>query len=204
MGSRMPDHWALIMARGQSRRMGVPKGLVSLVEGGPPLLTLVDDLYRQLGWPRLVVTLDDLVAPYEAVLPRDGHRHWLGAETGGETARTIQLGFLFLAHRLQEEDFLWIHPVDLPLVQPETLVHLRDTLEETAAQGIRPRFKEQPGHPVVLQVALLRQLFGNLETPVDGTMKEQLHHLPLAMCPVIDQGVIMDFDDPRCLAAWQE
>ena len=200
----MPDHWALIMARGQSRRMGVPKGLVSLVEGGPQLLTLVDDLYRQRGWPRLVVTLADLVAPYEAVLPHDGQRLWLGAETGGETARTIQLGYRFLAHRLDEEDFLWIHPVDLPLVQPETLVHLRNTLEETAVQGIRPHYGDQPGHPVALQVALLRQLFGDLETPVDGTMKEQLHHLPVALCPVEDAGVITDFDDPRGIAAWQE
>jgi CTP:molybdopterin cytidylyltransferase MocA len=200
----MPDHWALIMARGQSRRMGVPKGLVSLAEGGPPLLALVDDLYRHLGWPRLVVTLADLVVPYEGVLCQDAQRFWLGAEPGGETARTIQLGYRFLADRMDEEDFLWIHPVDLPLVRPETLVHLRSTLEETAVQGIRPRYGNQPGHPVVLKVALLRQMFGDQEAPVGGTMKEQLHHLPLALCPVEDEGVITDFDDPRGIASWQE
>ena len=82
--------WAVIMARGQSRRLGFPKGAATLGPGGKPLLTLVEELYRQLDFCRLVVTVPELEDNYGALLAGGPGLMMVTWPEGGDTALTLR------------------------------------------------------------------------------------------------------------------
>lgn len=195
---------AVIMARGRSARMGYPKGTAVLGPGQPPLLAVVDRLYRELDWPRMIVTLEDLMVPYQALLDPDPESVWVAAAPGGDTALTLKTAWDALSGLSLQPTHLWAHPVDLPLVKRHTVAIIREQSRLHPDKIVRPVHEGQPGHPVVLPTCLLPEIFDpSVRTNIAGPMRNLLADLAaggrVTALPVTDPGVVRDFDHPEDL-----
>ncbi len=191
---------AVILARGDSRRMGRPKGLLNLPDSDEPLVGTIAELYRN-RCPVVVVTLDSLAGAYEqALVGRDGVRV-MGRPPGGETALSVWWGWQGYADK-EQVTHVWAHPVDLPLVSPATLdLLLAQSLVRPEAL-IRPVVNDGPGHPVVIPAGLLAELTPG-SRDLQGPFRDFIAGLqarnpgpPVIMVACEDRGTIMDFDTP--------
>jgi len=201
---------AVIMARGQSRRMGMPKGLLRLDPAGDTFLGILTALYGGLGVPGDVVALAGTADRYRAVMPAGGKGRVLAAEPGGDTALTV-----LIACRTWRADkiawsHVWAHPVDLPLVRPATLELLRDISRKHPDKVIRPVWEDNPGHPVLLPASALIHLEScilyhdrPLRDYLDADSFDGLRFGP-ELVPVGDPGVARDFDRPEDLAPFDD
>lgn len=194
---------AVILARGESRRMGYPKGLARQENDGSPFVARIAALYRALEIPVLVVALETAADAYRQVLDEDEHLRVIAAAGGGGTARTLAVAW---AAAPEGVTHLWAHPVDLPLVRSATLIELRSRSLERPQRALGVEHGGRPGHPLVFPATFLRKL---KEGPIDwcgtdGDMRGALRPEILAACGLEleridspDEGVILDFDtDP--------
>ena len=195
--------WAVVMARGESRRMGRPKGLCRLPGMDHNFLVSIVRLYQNLDFPVAIVTTPRWRQAYARELTETDEVRWIEAAAGEGTARTVMAALIALA---DSATHLWLHPVDLPGVDPASLQELR-TRSRTSPQAVLvPEYEGQPGHPVVLP----SRPFAALEPSVPpGAMRPWLLELtrpgpdqlaPLLAVPLTDAGVIRDYDDPEALA----
>jgi len=195
--------WGVILARGDSQRMGQPKGLCRAEDDHRPFLQRIHDLYAGLGWPLAVVTQPELREVYSFLL-RWQQIRWILRERGLGTAASVGAALLVLRGMATH---LWLHPVDLPAVRPATLAHLGAISSRYPEAVLVPVHEQRPGHPVVLPTLTM----GRLADPgLPGSMRAQLRRwcgegpgrlAPLHHIAVEDIGVITDHDEPESLAA---
>jgi CTP:molybdopterin cytidylyltransferase MocA len=191
--------WAVLMARGDSRRMGQPKGLCRLPGVERTFLEVITGLYRDAGHPVAVVTTDDLAAQYRRCCPELWVDAWLLRTRGGGTAETVMAALADLADRATH---LWLHPVDLPGVAADSLAAIRCCSQAHPGAVIVPEFQGIPGHPVVLPTGPFEFLIGwpiptaqmrpwLLELTAPGPKRVA----PLQTISLEDVGVVTDYDD---------
>jgi CTP:molybdopterin cytidylyltransferase MocA len=185
------DH-AVILARGASRRMGSPKGLCRLAGSPRNLLETVLDLYAAFGLPTAVVTTPALATLYRDACRLPGPVCWIEYPAGGGTAATCLAAAAGLA---SDHTHLWLHPVDLPAVQPATLDSLRRVSSASPDAVVIPRHDDRRGHPVLVPMAPWRGL-----APDDhpGEMRELIaaSGCEIVWLDVQDAGVVSDVDEP--------
>jgi len=199
----------IVLARGRSRRMGRPKGLVVLPDDPRPLLARARDPYRGRGWPTVVVTLPELVAAYGAALA-DGEAPRMVPEAGGGgTARSVFAGWRALADGAAGDPaatHVWVQPVDLPHVRRATVDRLLAASCAEPDRCLRPLYGDEPGHPVVLTAEQLVR-WARDHAAWRGDLRELMAAAPpsrpLRHVPVEDAGVRDDIDAPTDVAARQ-
>ncbi len=198
----------VIMARGDSRRMGRPKGLCRLDQTGAPLITRVHRLYSDMGIPILLVTRSADQEAYDAIVKNDSIKI-LSAPGGGDTALTMKLALDWSKVHGINPDYFWAHPVDLPLVRPQTINALLAAASPEPLTAWRPVCNHIPGHPVLVPGVLLPRI---LEAEsADAAMSQVLKEAetqgiisPLQWLEVDDTGIFTDFDSPAQLQSKQK
>jgi molybdenum cofactor cytidylyltransferase len=187
--------WGVILARGESVRMGRPKGLCRLPGDTSTFLASICELYGRAGLPVAVVTRPDLASLYRAETCGICVDEWVLLDRGGGTAASCLAAVASLAERATH---LWFHPVDLPLVTDETLARLRAVSSEVPGAVLVPWHGAHRGHPVVTPVSPWRDL-SSADHP--GAMKTLIedHDVPVRRVPLQDPGIHQDFDRPEDL-----
>lgn len=187
---------AVILARGDSARMGGPKGLCRLPGEADPFLVCIARLHAARGVPVAVLTRPDLLEIYRAGAGDAPVADWLVHPRGGGTATTVLAAVAALDGRATH---LWLHPVDLPLVASATLERIAALSAAAPGEILVPRYRGLRGHPVLTPLAPWRGL-----DPVDhpGPMRDLLAggEAPLRFVDVPDPGICRDFDAPADLA----
>lgn len=189
--------WAVILARGESRRMGAPKGLVVLPDDPRPLLNRVAALHEAGGRPLCIVATPALAAAYAGALPRRLRPVWALHPAGGDTAASVLAAVARLRDRATH---LWLHPVDVPLVAAATCDLLAAASRREPGTVVVPVFGPDRGHPVV---APLAPWLGLDPGDHDGPMRDLIaaSGVPVRRLPVADAAVVRDFDRPPAGAA---
>lgn len=175
---------AIILCAGGSRRMGRPKGLLSL--DGLPLLVRHVQAFAPSS-RRVVVVLGARAEDHARALP-DGvelahNPDW----EQGHPADSLRRAILDADVR----GTAWVTPVDVAPPRPETLA----ALLRAGAPAVPRDARGRDGHPVLLDGALLDRI--RARAP-EGGLRALLG--AARRVPVDDPLVAEDFDDP---AAWR-
>jgi molybdenum cofactor cytidylyltransferase len=180
---------ALLLAAGQSRRMGAAK--LALPLGGQPIIARTYANLAAAGLPVLLVTGAHAAAVI-AALPQAPRVH---AEDHGEgLAASLKAG---LAAAPPDWTAALVMLGDMPFVRPDTLAALAAALDAGAA-AVQPVFAGRPGNPAGFARTLWPSLMALQGDRGAGdllkTLGPALHRIA-----VDDPGIHQDIDTPEDL-----
>jgi CTP:molybdopterin cytidylyltransferase MocA len=187
---------AVILAAGDSTRMGFPKALL-LTPAGRPFVASIADTFAAAGITDIVV-----------VTGRDHDRiaDALAHERLPVSPRVVrnpdpsrgQLSSLLLGIESVPANApaAVVTLVDVPLVTAETVRLVISEWQRTNAPIVRPAIGERHGHPVVFDRCLFNEL---RNAPLDAGAKAvvRAHADDIVNVAVTDAGCLIDVDTPR-------
>ena len=160
---------AIVLAAGDSTRMGAPKALLLTADGRPFVAAVIRALAAAGVTDIVIVTGRD----HEAVVAA------VGTDAPPVTPRFVrnpdpargQLSSLWVGMDAAIEpdtEALLLTLVDVPLIRPETIAAVVDVWRRTRAPIVRPAIGDRHGHPVVFDRAVFQELRG---APPDANQK---------------------------------
>lgn len=182
----MPDRVrAILLAGGESRRMGVCKQTLPL--GGKPVIVHCVDALTDAG----ILGITVVVGKYGNAI-----RQALGnlkvdvvgnVLPGADMADSVRTGLNAMNH---DTTGVMICLSDHPLVKSGTMEKLLETHRVSPCQILIPVCQEKNGHPVIFPTELLKIIHHG------GTLRDIIQANPerVRRIPVDDAGVIMDMD----------
>jgi len=182
---------SVILAAGDSQRMGTPKAL--LRTGATTFVQQIVAAHREAHVSPIVVVVgaaaDEIareLSGTSAKVVRNDHHH-LGQLS------SIHAGLRAISSA--PVDGVLIHPVDHPGVRVETLTLLMKTFEQRHPDIVLPVFRGARGHPVVFASGLFAEL---LATPLDLGARAlvRAHAGSTVEVVTVDEGVVLDIDTP--------
>jgi len=182
----------LVLAAGESRRMGRDKALL-LYRGR----TFLDNILASLaaaGIEKVAVVLGHHAeAIQRAVKPAEARVVVNYDYQRGQTS-SLQTGLAALAPDSPEAVILCL--VDHPAISPEIIGKLIDQFESTHPLVIIPTHKGQRGHPVVIGQELFPELLAlTPEAPANAVIRK--YRNATQFVEVADPGILVDVDDPE-------
>ncbi|HEY4739890.1 MAG TPA: nucleotidyltransferase family protein [Candidatus Acidoferrales bacterium] len=185
---------AIILAAGESRRMGSPKALVPL-RG----LTFVEHLVAATRHARVGLTRIVLGAGAGDIRPRlnaDASTIVVNHEWEKGPLSSIQTGLRSLEG--MEVEGALICPVDHPLVTQHLVSSMIEAFDVTNCAIILPTYHGRRGHPVLFSSTLFSELMAApMETGARTVVRAHANNI--ASVPTEEEGVILNLDDPAAL-----
>jgi molybdenum cofactor cytidylyltransferase len=187
---------AIILAAGDSIRMGRPKALLPDPDGRPFVARVVRTFAEARVRDVIVVTGSQHAAIFDAIAS-DGPPVTPVFVTNSQPSlgqlASLRIG-LAAAAKLDVDGVL-VTPVDIPMVRPSTVRELVRAWERTRAPIVRPAVGERHGHPVLFDCAVFDALRA---APLALGARTVVHAWGdrLVNVPVDDGGCLSDIDTP--------
>ncbi len=187
---------AIVLAAGESRRMGSPKALLPI--GGKPFIERIVSVLAASKVGKVFVVLGHNAAEMK---PKIDHLP-VTIVINKDYAKG-QLSSLIAAIRsLKEEDVgervdgVLVHLVDHPFLSLALVNHMIDQFYKSKKLIVIPRYKGRRGHPVIFSSQLFTEL---LEAPLDQGAKAvvRAHRDETLEIEAEDEGVVVDIDTPE-------
>lgn len=183
---------AVILAAGESRRMGTPKALLSYRD-----LTFVDHLLSATQHPRIGIRRVVLGAGADEI--RSELRLDDSEIVINHNWQSGQLSSLHAALRSLPDgktEGILLCPVDHPLISSHLVADLVQAFETSGKDIILPVFRGQRGHPVIFRSTLYQEL---LDAPPDVGARAvvRAHPKSIEAVPTEEEGVILNLNDPE-------
>lgn len=179
---------AIVVAAGESRRMGCCKQLLDL-EGKTALARCLETL--RAGGVREIVVVVGLQGGAVAVeAGRFQVRIVVNEDPAGDMASSVQVGQRSLT---TEVSGVIVALCDYPLVTPATIAALAAAHEESPALILIPVHGGRRGHPTLFPLEILA------ETAAGETLRDLVRRSPerVRMIEVHDPGILLDMDTPE-------
>jgi molybdenum cofactor cytidylyltransferase len=186
----------LILAAGESRRMGRDKALLTY-HGRSFLETLIDTL-GAAGIEKVTVVLGHHAETIQRAVNLAAVRVVVNHDYQRGQTSSLQLG-LAAAAAADSPEAVILCLVDHPAISTEVMAKLRERFEFTRPPVLIPIYKGERGHPVVISQALFPEL---LALPPDEGANTVIHKYRNAtqFVEVADPGILLDVDDPESYA----
>lgn len=183
---------AIILAGGESRRMGTPKALLQLGSE-----TFAGRLARVLGTVAAPVLL---VTGAEPSIQAAGARMVHNPDWRDGQLTSLQAG---LRQVPADAPAVFFAPVDCPAFAVETVEALWAAFQTTHAVLTIPRLGDRRGHPVLARADLIPEF---LALPPNATARDVIHprRSETLYVDVDDQGILADIDTPEAYREWTE
>ena len=193
--------FAIVLAAGESSRMGRPKPLCPF--GERPALELVLDACGHAGVPRIVV-LGHAADQVRAGIKFGGAQVVVNRDFAKGQTSSLQTGLRELP--ADAEGFL-LFPADHPLITADEIVPIVAEYRRRRAerQIFIPSYNLKRGHPVLFDASMKEEL---LKLPPDTPARTvvDLHPGRIAYVEIPTAAILMDMDTPedyaRCLEEW--
>jgi molybdenum cofactor cytidylyltransferase len=184
---------AILLAAGESRRMGFPKPL--LMVGDKTFLARSADSILAVA-PRLIVVLGAHSERIRPAIPPDPRI--VAVENPRYLAGQLSSLKVGLGAVAGDGDAVLVHLADHPLVQRSTFERVVAEFERGRGAIVIARCAGKRGHPVVFSRALFAEL---LAAPEEEGAKAVVNRDParIVYVDVDDPGVMLDLDTPADL-----
>jgi molybdenum cofactor cytidylyltransferase len=181
---------SVILAAGDSTRMGYPKALLPF--GTELFITHILGMLRNLGFPRPVIVLGrsaPIVLPQVRNWPADIR---INHDPDRGQLSSIQLGLSSVG---SEYSAAMIWPVDQPAVSEDLVRRLVQLFMDSGSLIACPGCSEKRGHPAIFHRTLFQEF---MDAPLDEGSKKILlrHQHEIALLPTEESGTILDIDTP--------
>ena len=190
------DVTAIVLAAGESSRMGRPKPLLPLGDG-----TFLSQLLADLEASRVTRTL--LVLGYHPEVILEAMPVVVPLAVTNPDYQNGQLSSLHVGlHAVGEgPDAVLMCLADHPFIGREVIDLVIDGFERTGLPIVVPTFEGRRGHPTLFARSLFREL---LDAPLDqGARVVVRAHAPeLLELPTTNRGILADVDTPEQYATW--
>ena len=184
---------SVILAAGESRRMGSPKALA--VFRGVSFVEYLADATRH---PRVGVTRVVLGAGAEEIRAKvKVDPAWIIVNPDWEQGQlsSIQAGIRSLPPGTEG---MILCPVDHPLVSANLVAQLIKQFDESGKPIALPSYHGQRGHPVIFRASLYDDLLG-ASPDVGARQVVWAYEQQIADVPTEEEGVILNLNDPETL-----
>ncbi|MEP7116270.1 MAG: nucleotidyltransferase family protein [Acidobacteriota bacterium] len=185
----------LILAAGQSSRMGRPKAGLAIADGGPTFAAAIVATLRAAGVGEVVIVAGAHPAEVaDSVRGLPGVRVVQNPRWPAGQLSSLLAGLD--AVDTPELEAVLVTLVDVPLVRPATVMALLEAWRGSRAPIVRPAIGERHGHPVIFD----RVTFSDLRAaPLEVGAKAVvgLWHARILNVPTADRGVLIDVDTPQ-------
>ncbi|MEM3794232.1 MAG: molybdenum cofactor cytidylyltransferase, partial [Thermoprotei archaeon] len=188
MKSGKMDFGCLILAAGESRRMGTQKLLLEVQ--GKPILQHVIDTASTIGFPELVVVIGSQSDKIISKINFGSVKIVINNEYRAGLSSSLKLG---LKSFTSNPDAYMVMLGDMPFIRPDTLRKLLEEHAKTDPFMSIPVYREKRGNPVIIS----RRAVKEVETLSGDSGARQLlerHPHEVMWIQVDDEGVILDVD----------
>jgi CTP:molybdopterin cytidylyltransferase MocA len=187
---------AVILAAGDSTRMGSPKAALLTPDGATFVGRVVTTL-RDAGVDDLVIVTGRHHDAVVESIARD-HRSTTPRMVRNPDPSRGQLSSLLAGMEIvvtPQTDAMLMTLVDIPLVRVSTVTAVIDAWRRTRAPIVRPAIGDRHGHPVIFDGVLFDEL---RRAPLDAGAKSvvRAHEHEIVNVPVDDEGCVRDVDTP--------
>jgi molybdenum cofactor cytidylyltransferase len=181
----------VILAAGDSARMGYPKALLPL--GNEVFLTRILRILRDVGLPKPTVILGrtaELIQPRIQKWPAD---ILVNPDPDRGQLSSIQIGFSALERHF-EAGMIW--PVDHPAVSEDLIFRLTRLYIESGSLIAFPFCGGRRGHPAIFHRSVFQEF---MEAPLaEGPKKILFRHAQnSAVLPTEESACVVDIDTPE-------
>ena len=194
---RAPRIAAIVLAAGQSRRMGKANKLLAPVDGKPMVAHVAEALAASQARPLVVVTGHDYAA-VEAVLPKRNFSLTHNPDYASGLASSLRRGLAALPDGI---DGVLVCLGDMPRVTPAIVNRLIAAFNPVEGRAICvPTWQGKRGNPVLFA----RRFFAEMQEVAGDTGARALigdHAEVVCEVPMDDDAVLLDIDTPEALAA---
>lgn len=190
---------ALILAAGESSRMGQDKALLTY-RGRTFLETIVASL-QEAGIERVAVVLGHHAEQIQGAVTLEGAEIIINRDYRRGQTSSLQAGLRALESPSLEAVVLCL--VDHPLVAADTVRRLIASFRETGASVVIPTYENQRGHPALISRALFEELL-RLSPDEGANTVIRKYRDSTEFVEVSDEGILLDVDNPDAYRRWCE
>jgi molybdenum cofactor cytidylyltransferase len=185
----------IVLAAGQSTRMGQPKALLTCPPAGRTFVTQIIHVLREGGIHTIAVIGRvhdrDLRREVAAAVPPASYVENPSPELG--QLSSVLAGVAFA--EAKGAAGMLVLPVDMPLIRPETVKAAVDAFGTTAEPVLRATYHGRHGHPVIFRADVFPAL-RNADPEMGARAVLRQDPSRVRDLEVDDPGVLRDFDWP--------
>jgi len=182
----------LILAAGESRRMGRDKALLTY-HGRSFLETLIDTL-GAAGIEKVTVVLGHHAETIQRAVNLAAVRVVVNHDYQRGQTSSLQMGLAAASADSPEAVILCL--VDHPTISTEVIAKLIKHFESTRPPVLIPTYKGERGHPVVISQTLFPELLA-LSPGQAANVVIRKYREVTQFVEVTDPGILLDVDDPE-------
>jgi molybdenum cofactor cytidylyltransferase len=183
---------AIILAAGESKRMGQPKMLMPW--GNSTVLGQVIVTFQQAGVEDILVITGGAHEDVEQIIKQKKARSVFNERfASNEMLSSLQLG---LAAQLSQAQATLIGLGDQPQVQAGTVRLICERFKDQRSKLIVPSFQKRRGHPWLVERTLWQDLLG-MQSPASPRDFLNLHAREIDYVEVDTSSILADLDTPQ-------
>jgi molybdenum cofactor cytidylyltransferase len=182
----------IILAAGESKRMGSPKALLA-IQGNTFIRTIIGK-HRQAGLEHIIVVTGANFHDVENEVSKLGVITAHNKEYIHGQLSSIHTG-LRAAEQFQPDAIL-LHPVDHPLITADTITLLMEKYRAASLPIVLPVYQKKRGHPVIFSSTLFPDLYA---APRDIGARSVVwnHRADILEIETADTGIHQNIDTPE-------
>ena len=183
----------IVLAAGDSVRMGSPKALLPTPDGRTFVTRIVQTLHEAGIVEVVVVSGRDHEALVEILKENVAAPPLVVCNTDSSRGQLSSLWVGMDAVLRSDTDAILVTLVDVPMVAVSTVTHVIDAWQRTRAPIVRPAIGARHGHPVIFDRAILGEL---RDASIDAGAKAvvRAHERDIVNVAVEDEGCLVDID----------